>query len=404
METETEQQAGPEFFIHLQPQGALLVEKRSMYYFRLSGEAVEIALLLARNKSIRRTANILSMTKGSKITEEDLLAQLSAHPLTDTWKNGIEGKLSVYGSTRSYVPISCTLQLTNGCNLSCSFCYASSGKRLENELATDEWLQILKKLAAVGVNDVTLTGGEARLAKGFKHILTAASSLFTSVHLFSNGLNWRDDEIELIQNLGNVFVQVSIDGTPEIHNLLRERQGAYEETFNNIKRMASAHINCLVAMTVNPKNFHTVKDVVKDSVNAGARIFRAGITLPVGRAEGFSFGLTDEQYSCVNQQLKESSRLYGDQIYISNWEEDDHDGCTDFCTPGYLQWYIRADGVVTPCQVESESLGHILRDSIGDIGNPERLKRIKETAKSCNCIRKVKLPEDVDLPYVYTGK
>ncbi|MEV3092713.1 hypothetical protein ABNC90_08045 [Paenibacillus larvae] len=56
METETEQQAGPEFFIHLQPQGALLVEKRSMYYFRLSGEAVEIALLLARNKSIRRTA------------------------------------------------------------------------------------------------------------------------------------------------------------------------------------------------------------------------------------------------------------------------------------------------------------------------------------------------------------
>lgn len=404
METETAKQVYPEFFIHLQPQGALLVEKRSMYYFRLSGEAVEMALLLARNKSVRRTANILSIAKGRKITEQDLLDQLSAHPLTDTWKNGIGGRLPVYGSTRSYIPISCTLQLTNGCNLSCSFCYASSGKRLENELTTDEWLQVLKKLAAVGVSDITLTGGEARLVKGFRQILTAASSLFTNVHLFSNGLNWKDDEIELIQNLGNVFVQVSVDGTSEIHDLLRERPGAYEETFHNIKKMASAHINCLVAMTVNPRNFHTVKDVAKDSANAGARIFRAGLTLPVGRAEDASFGLTEEQYSYVNQQLKESNRLYGDRIYISDWEEDDRDGCTDFCTPGYLQWYIQADGVVTPCQVEGESLGHILKDAVDEIGNPERLKQVKQRAKSCKCIGKVELPEDIDLPYVYAGK
>lgn len=59
----------------------------------------------------------------------------------------------------------------------------------------------MQKLAAQGVADVTLTGGEAKLIKGFKEIVMAASSLFTNVNVFSNGLNWRQEEIELLSHL-----------------------------------------------------------------------------------------------------------------------------------------------------------------------------------------------------------
>ena len=31
-------------------------------------------------------------------------------------------------------------------------------------------------------------------------------------------------------------------------------------------------------------------------------------------------------------------------------------GFEHFCTPGYLAWYIRADGWVTPCQIEEKTL------------------------------------------------
>jgi sporulation killing factor system radical SAM maturase len=390
----------PEFFLHLQPQGALLVEKRSMYYFRLSGEAVEIALLLARNKSIKKTAKILSLTKGIEITEKDLLNKLTSHPLTETWKYGIDEKFPIYGSTNSYIPISCTLQLTNACNLNCSFCYASSGKRLNNELTTEEWINVFIKLSSSGVSDVTLTGGEAKLIEDFKQIITAASSLFTNVHLFSNGLNWKEDEIELVKNLGNIVVQVSVDGTADIHDYLRGKKGAYQETFKNIKKITSENIDCLIAMTVNSENYHSVEEVIKDSVRNGAKIFRAGITLPIGRAKNISYGLTNEQFVYVNEQLKNAAGLYSDRIYISPWE-DENNGCTDFSTPGYLHWYIRADGIITPCQVESVSLGHILHDSIFEIGNPNRLDRVKKEAKSCKCIKKVELPKEIDLPFNY---
>lgn len=389
-----------EFYIHLQPNGALLVEKRSMYYFRLSGEAVEIALLLAKNQSLQKTASILSMVKKRKITEEELIVMLEAHPITNTWKYEVP-PLMVTGSIEAYIPISCTLQLTNGCNLFCSFCYSSSGTRHKMELNASDWTTIMHKLATRGITDITLTGGEAKLLKNFKHVITTASSLFRNVNLFTNGLNWRKSDYDLVASLGNVYVQVSIDGTPDIHDRLRGKEGAFMESMNTIKKLSSLNVPTLIAMTVNPKNYMSIEQVIEESVAAGAAAFRAGITLPVGRAEGISFGLTDEAYTYVQNVLKKAHQKYGASIYIPMWDGDGSGGCTEFSTPGYLQWYIRADGLVTPCQVENVSLGHIQENTLEEIGNPANLLSLCDKATTCRCISKVVFSEEIDQPHTY---
>ncbi|MGG4146946.1 sporulation killing factor system radical SAM maturase [Paenibacillus algorifonticola] len=390
----------PSYFLHLQPDGAMLVERNSMYYFRLSGTAAQLALLLAKTKSVEKTAKVWSNINGIPFSTEQLVHELNQHPLTESWMQGALGTLRLTGSTKSYLPISCTLQLTNGCNLFCSFCYASSGKPLEQELAVEDWMEILQKLSASGVSDITLTGGEARLAKGFKRIVTTASTLFTNVHLFSNGLYWKEDEIELISALGNIFVQVSVDGSAHKHDKLRGKKGAYIESMRNIKRLAERGIPCLIAMTVNPQNYEDISAVIQDAALAGAAAFRAGVTLPVGRADNHYFELDNEQYLYVDEKLKEAVRNWGDRLLITDWGNEGNDGCNDFCTPGYLAWYIRADGEVTPCQIEGASMGHILKDSLDDIGTPERLLRARENATSCKCIGKVELPKEADLPFV----
>lgn len=390
----------PEFYIHLQPHSALLVEKNSMYYFRLSGEAVEIALLLSKNKSLHKTAKVLSHLKKREVTEDELIKMLEGHPITNNWKTNVPN-LNVTGSTTSYIPISSTLQLTNGCNLFCSFCYSSSGRRLKGELKAEEWISIMHRLATNGITDITLTGGEARLIKDFKNILSTASSLFTNVNLFSNGLNWNDDEIELIKNLGNVYVQVSVDGTPDIHDRLRGKKGSFMESIETVNRISQKGVPTLVAMTVNPENFHSVGEVIEYSVSANVSAFRAGITLPVGRAEDISFGLSPEEYKSTQTTLANAKKKYGDKLFLQVWDDNANEGCTEFSTPGYLQWYIRADGLVTPCQIESVSLGHILEDSFEELGNPLNLLAVQENAKTCKCISKVYFPEEKDLPHSY---
>ncbi|MBM7541074.1 sporulation killing factor system radical SAM maturase [Amphibacillus cookii] len=391
----------PEYYIHLQPHSALLVERKSMYYFRLSGEAVEIALLLAKNKSVAKTAQVLSIMKKETISEQDLTDQLAAHPITEAWIHKVPSFV-VTGSTRSYLPISCTLQLTNGCNLFCSFCYSSSGRRLKGELKAEDWIAIMHRLAANGINDITLTGGEARLIKGFKEIVTTASSLFSTVNLFSNGLNWKDDEVNLISNLANLSVQISIDGSPKIHDQLRGKEGAFVESINTIEKLSNHGVPTLVAMTVNPNNYQTVAEVIEYCVNAGASGFRAGMTLPLGRAEQLdTLSLSQEQYQDVQAQFFEANKKYQDQIYLQVWDGKNNEGCTEYSTPGYLQWYIRADGLVTPCQIETEALGHILEDSFETLGRPANLQALQQRARTCRCLAKVNFPDEVDLPHSF---
>ncbi len=108
----------------------------------------------------------------------------------------------------------------------------------------------MQKLAAHGVADITLTGGEAKLIKGFKELVVVASSLFTNVNVFSNGLNWRDEEVELLSHLGNVSVQISIDGMDNTHDQLRGRKGGFKESMNTIKKLSEANIPVIVAMTL----------------------------------------------------------------------------------------------------------------------------------------------------------
>ncbi|MCC9089562.1 MULTISPECIES: sporulation killing factor system radical SAM maturase [Bacillus] len=389
----------PELAIHLQPHGAVMIDRKSMYYFRLSGRGAQLAFLLSKNKDLRKTARIWEIVKKEELTADQLREELSAHPFTEAWTQGLlDQPIQFSGSLQSYLPISCTLQLTNACNLGCSFCYASSGKPYPEELTCSQWINVMQKLAAQGVADVTLTGGEAKLIRGFKEIVMAASSLFTNVNVFSNGLNWRQEEVELLSHLGNVSVQISIDGKSDTHDSLRGRKGAFQESMETIKQLAEVNVPVIVAMTINEMNADQVAEVVDHCAKANASIFRAGKTLSVGRATKNFKVLETSFEQRVQSQLQQARHKWGHHLNIIDWEHEESSFTTDFCTPGYLAWYIRADGYVTPCQLEDISLGHILTDSFSDIGSPTRLLELKCEAKNCKCIGKVELSEP-DLPF-----
>ncbi|MFJ5965795.1 sporulation killing factor system radical SAM maturase [Bacillus sp. NPDC093026] len=389
----------PELAIHLQPHGAVMIDRKSMYYFRLSGRGAQLAFLLSKNKDLAKTARIWEIVKKEELTADQLRDELSAHPFTEAWTQGLlDRPIQISGSLQTYMPVSCTLQLTNACNLGCSFCYASSGKPYPNELNRSQWIMVMQKLAAQGVADVTLTGGEAKLIKGFKEIVMAASCLFTNVNVFSNGLNWRREEIELLSHLGNVSVQISIDGMSDTHDSLRGRKGAYHESMQTIKHLAEAQVPVIVAMTINEMNADQVSEVIDHCANANASIFRAGKTLSVGRATKNFKALDSDFEQRVQSQLQQARHKWGNHLNIIDWGHEESSFTTDFCTPGYLAWYIRADGYVTPCQLEDVSLGHILHDHLSDIGSPARLLQLKCEAKNCKCIGKVELSEP-DLPF-----
>ena len=392
----------PAWVLHHQPGGAILVERRSQYYVRLSAEATEIALLLARTADLDRVGAILSAI-GRHGSEDGtaLAGRLSANPFTAAWLAGLLGDdLRITGSSESYLPLTCSLQLTNGCNLRCSFCYASSGSRYAEELGPADWLRTIERLAAVGVCSVTLTGGEPTIASGFRQILAAAGASFVSVDVFTNGLHWTKETRQLAAALGNVRCQVSIDGGRAGHDEIRGRPGSFESAIGTVRALSADGVPVSVAMTVVPENVDDVGPLVDQVASAGAVMFRAGRVQDIGRGDDEGFALGDGAEERVVVALREAASRWPD-LHVVRWDvcETDADriaaatGTTaEFRTPGYLHWHIRADGWVTPCQIEEVAIGHILRDPITEIGTPERIEDVRLRAEGCRCIRGVEPP------------
>ena len=400
----------PSWVVHLQPGTAILVERHSQYYVRLSAEATEIALLLARTGNLEQVAAALAAVGGrSGVESAAMLAdRLGANQFTAAWSKGLLGDdVRVTGSSQAYVPLTCSLQLTNGCNLRCSFCYASSGKRYPEELTLPDWLRTMELLASAGVCSVTLTGGEPTIADGFRRILVAAGAYFVNVDVFTNGLHWTEEARSLAGALGNVRCQVSIDGSRARHDEVRGRVGSYDSAVRSVRELSRAGVPVSVAMTVTPDNFADVGPLVDEVADAGAVMFRAGRVQAVGRGDGVGFSLTDAQEAAVEAELGAAATRCP-AMHVVRWDvcETDADKVAaatgahaEFMTPGYLHWHVRADGWVTPCQIEDAPMGHILRDPIAEIGHPGRIAEVKARAQGCRCIGRVQLPTGGEVPF-----
>ena len=83
----------PSWVVHLQPGTAILVERHSQYYVRLSAEATEIALLLARTGNLEQVATALAAVGGRSGVESaaKLADRLGANQFTAAWSKGLLG-------------------------------------------------------------------------------------------------------------------------------------------------------------------------------------------------------------------------------------------------------------------------------------------------------------------------
>lgn len=391
--------------LHLQPNGALLVERYSQYYLRLGAKGSEMLLLLSRNvgsDAVGRVARVLALAddREVEVVRRECADALAKQPVTKMWTDETSfTRLRVTGSRTAYLPLSAALQLSNACNLRCTFCYAESGPRMAGELDVEQWLEVFSRLSSAGVLGVTLTGGEPTLVKDFPRLLLAAASLFVTVDVFTNGTTWSPRLIELAGSLPNVRCQVSIDGLAETHDAVRRSAGSFSRSLKTVGLLADAGVLVMIAMTATPRNCADVGAVADTVAAVGARQFRVGKVQQVGRGAKDGFTLSTECEKQVERDLAAAASRNKEMIIVG-WRDDDPYADVgrlpglplDFCSPAYLNWYVRADGRVTPCPIEDAALGHILEDEPSKIGSPDNIAGCARISKSCRCIGAVSIP------------
>ncbi|WFE45893.1 StsB family radical SAM/SPASM domain sactipeptide maturase [Verrucosispora sp. WMMD1129] len=144
--------------------------------------------------------------------------------------------------------------ITDGCNLRCPYCYASSTRKLPGELEPHESLDLVDQIADMGAELLILTGGEPMLRPDFFTVADHARSRGLRVNCITNGTRIPDEATA--RRMADTFgkITVSLDGgVAEVHERTRGK-GTFARTANALALLNAAGVRPDINHVVSPDN------------------------------------------------------------------------------------------------------------------------------------------------------
>src|SRR4051794_6123455 len=124
-------------------------------------------------------------------------------------------------------PIYCVWELTLACDLACRHCGSRAGKARPDELSTEECLDLVRQLAALGVKEVSLIGGEAYLREDWVRVIEEITESGMIANLTTGGRGMTPERARSAFAAGLRDASVSLDGLEETHDRLRGVRGSF---------------------------------------------------------------------------------------------------------------------------------------------------------------------------------
>lgn len=180
-----------------------------------------------------------------------------------------------------YNPITAVWEITMMCNMRCKHCGSICENALPDELTTEEALDLCDQIADLGLEYITLSGGEPTTRKDWYKLVARLRKNNVVPNLISNG--WMIDEefAKKAVEAGIGTVAISIDGVKETHDYIR-RSGSYEKSMKAYKVLAQHGIWTASITTLNKKNLKELENLKEELINAGVKSWQLQIGLPMG--------------------------------------------------------------------------------------------------------------------------
>ncbi len=137
-------------------------------------------------------------------------------------------------------PICLTWEVTYGCNLACTHCLSSSGRRDPRELGTAEAMAFVDELAAMRVFYVNVGGGEPTLRPDFTDLVEHAISRRVGVKFSTNGTTMTPERARRFAAMDYLDIQVSLDGATAASNDVVRGSGSHAAAVAAMEALADA--------------------------------------------------------------------------------------------------------------------------------------------------------------------
>ena len=196
------------------------------------------------------------------------------------------------------------LAITNRCCLNCQMC--DIPQHPLEELKTYKWKQTIREMGLIGVKTIVLSGGEPLLRQDIFELIAEAKRHHMGACLTSNGWLMNKRIVEKLDKAGTDIVNISIEGPPFIHNLLRGKD-SHLRALEALENLRIRKIESTIATMVSGYNFHALPYIVEIARRYGATTIRlqpySRIFLDSSKKEQYFF-LQERQISQCQEIIK----------------------------------------------------------------------------------------------------
>jgi len=181
-------------------------------------------------------------------------------------------------------PIYAVWELTLACDLACRHCGSRAGSSRPDELTTDEAKDLVRQMAALGVREVALIGGEVYLHDGWTEVVREIRRAGMQSTLVTGGRGMTAERAQMAKEAGVQSIAVSIDGTEPTHDRLRGLAGSHAAAVQALRNCRAAGIPVALNTQINRLNLVDLPAIFDLLLEVGAHGWQVQLTVPVGRA------------------------------------------------------------------------------------------------------------------------
>jgi radical SAM protein with 4Fe4S-binding SPASM domain len=242
------------------------------------------------------------ISQGAKafgVSKQEMKEKFSDASWRKALVNVING-IGDFGIRKPFVPGSPFLivwDVTYACNLNCKHCYASAGKKLADELTTEEAKQVIDQLDKASVPIIAFSGGEPLVRPDIFELTKYAHDKGIYVAIATNGTLISKKKAREMKHAGIKFVQISLDGSKkETHDAFRGIEGVFDKAIQGIKNAVAEDFFVNVATTATQYNYQEIPDIIELCKHLHVKWFMVYNFVPTGRGEFIANNdLTPEQ-------------------------------------------------------------------------------------------------------------
>ncbi len=169
-------------------------------------------------------------------------------------------------------PVGLLAELTHRCPLQCPYCSNPLElDRVNSELTTEQWQDVMRQAADLGILQIHLSGGEPTVRKDLEDIVEVAAKVGLYTNLITAGVTLTRDRLKRLKELGLDHVQLSIQDVDDVN---AEKISAYKNGLAKKREVGKWVRELEMPLTVNAPihrlNIENLPNIIDFAVELGA--------------------------------------------------------------------------------------------------------------------------------------